>query len=168
MVSRPQPRMNRRPRGLVLPLVLVFALVLALLLGAALEGSLLETRGVAFRSEAMRARNLAETALELLVRRTLVRWDAGGEHCAVDSYCSADFPAVAAVLARAEPAWTARALLRPAAVRAPSLAAQATASSARSYVQHHLEAVVTIDGPAPVSLAAGLVLPVARAPGGRP
>jgi len=145
--------------GVVLPTVLLFALVLALLVGAALRDSALAARSVAWRLEAARARNLADAALELLVRRTAARWPDGGEHCAADRYCAEDYPSLRALLAGAPVDWTVSVALVPPSVLPAARGDTASASSAARYRWRRLEARVRIDGPAPVALAAGLALP---------
>jgi Tfp pilus assembly protein PilX len=148
--------------------VLVFALVLALLVGAALQGSALQARSAAWEWQAARARNFAETALELLLRRAAQRWPDGGVHCDADRYCPADFPAVGSLLARTPAGWAVTAELAPPSVRALPSGTAADASSARAYRWRVLEARVRIDGPVPVSLAAGLFLPAVAGEGEAP
>ncbi|KGE03724.1 hypothetical protein HRUBRA_01661 [Pseudohaliea rubra DSM 19751] len=139
-------------------MVLIFALVIAMLVGAALQSSALEARSAAWRWEAVRARNFAETALELLLRRTAQRWTEGGEYCPRDQYCAADFPVLASLLEEVPDPWRVSVSLTPPSVL-PTLRDPAReASSARAYRRIQLEARVRIDGPAPVSLAAGLAL----------
>ena len=151
-------RREARRAGVALPTMLVFALVVAMLVGAALQHSALEARGAAWSREAARARNFAEVALELLLRRTAERWATGGESCPEDQYCVGDFPALAAFLETAPANWVISvSLVAPSVLAAQRDRAQA-ASSARAYERRQLEARVRIDGPAPVSLAAGLAL----------
>ncbi|MHA7816196.1 MAG: hypothetical protein ACX93N_06955 [Pseudohaliea sp.] len=145
--------------GVVLPTVLVLSLAVALMVGAALRESALEARGAAWRWEAIRARNFAETALELLLRRTEERWHAGSEHCPVDQYCASDFPSLSAFLEEAPAHWVVSVSLAPPSVRPRPREEISGASSARVYRRQRIEARVRIDGPAPVALAAGLVLP---------
>jgi hypothetical protein len=141
-----------------LPTVLVFALVVAMLAGAALQHSLRETRAAAWSGEAARARNFAEVALELLLRRTAERWTSGGRLCAADQYCAGDFPALAAFLETAPGEWVISVSLAAPSIPALRRDRAQAASSARAYERRQLEARVRIDGPAPVSLAAGLAL----------
>jgi hypothetical protein len=141
-----------------LPTVLVFALVVAMLVGAALQHSALEARGAAWSRDAARARNFAEVALELLLRRTAERWATGGGHCPVDQYCAEDFPSLAAFLETAPEDWVLSVSLSAPSVLAALRDRAPVASSARAYQQRQLEARVRIDGPAPVALAAGLAL----------
>lgn len=157
-----------RLAGIALPTVLVFALVIAMLVGAALQGSALEARSAAWRWEAARARNFAETVLELLLRRTAERWSGGAEHCAVDEYCAEDFPALASFLDEAPGNWVVSVSLAAPSVLPALRDRAAEASSARAYARTQLEARVRIDGPAPVSLAAGLALPSVTVAGAVP
>jgi hypothetical protein len=139
-----------------------------MLVGAALQGSALEARSAAWRWEAARARNFAETALELLLRRTAERWTAGAEHCAGDQYCAEDFPALATFLEEAPERWSVSvSITEPSVLPVPRDQAGA-ASSARAYARRQLEARVRIDGLAPVALAAGLSLPSVVAAGVAP
>ncbi len=147
-----------RRAGVALPAVLVFALVVAMLVVAALQQSALETRGAAWSREAARARNFAEVALELLLRRTAERWASGGGHCPADQYCAEDFPALAALLETAPEDWVLSVSLAAPTVPAPPRDPAPVASSARAYERRELEARVRVDGPAPVALAAGLAL----------
>jgi len=153
-------RSKRDSSGLILPMVLVFALVVALRVGAAMHGSTLDARSAAWQLQAARARNFAETALDLLVRRTAERWPDGGVHCAADRYCRGDFPTLGALLSRAPAGWNVTVALVPATVAAPLRPGTADASSAVAYRSRSLEARVRVDGPVPVSLAVGLVLPL--------
>ncbi|MEQ8265255.1 hypothetical protein [Pseudohaliea sp.] len=152
------PRQGARRGGVALPTVLVFALVAAMLAGAALQHSMLETRAAAWSGEAARARNFAGVALELLLRRTAERWTSGGRLCAADQYCAGDFPALAAFLETAPGEWVISVSLAAPSVPALRRDRAQAASSARAYERRQLEARVRIDGPAPVSLAAGLAL----------
>ena len=159
---------KRRLAGVALPTVLVFALLVAMLVGAALQGSALEARSAAWRWEALRARNYAETALELLLRRTAERWSGSAEHCAVDAYCAEDFPALASFLDEAPGNWVVSVSLEAPSVLPALRDRTGEASSARAYARTQLEARVRIDGPAPVSLAAGLALPSVTVAGAVP
>ena len=154
--------------GVVLPSVLMLSLVVALMVGAALRESALESRSAAWRWEAIRARNFAETALELLLRRTEERWHAGSEHCPVDQYCAPDFPALTAFLEEAPAQWVVSVSLTAPSVLPRLRDETSRASSARFYRRQGIEARVRIDGPAPIALAAGLALPSVAIPGAEP
>jgi Tfp pilus assembly protein PilX len=151
---------SNRVAGVALPGVLAFALAIAMLVAAALHQSTLEARGIGYRKEAAAARNFAEATLELLVRSVIERWPDGGEACAVDDYCAADFPRVEALLSRAPAPWAISAVLVPSSAQRVMREDSAEASSARAYRWRFLEAQVRIAGPAPVAVAAGLALPL--------
>jgi hypothetical protein len=149
----------------VLPAVLVYSLLIALVSVSALRGSAVEIRVGARQQEMQRANNLADVLVEMLARRVVERWPEGGVYCSARRYCEQDFPSLAALLDEIPPGWQVDVDLLPSDVLPTLRHPTAQASSAGVYQWHYLDATVSIDGSVQVSRALGLALPVVVAGG---
>jgi hypothetical protein len=142
-----------------LPAVLLISLALMVIVRGTFEVSLLEARAAGVHRDRIEARNAAGVLLDQLVARVMERWPGGSGACAFDTYCAQDFPRVERLRERFADKGVVTLTLGPPAHLTVPRSSEERVSSASASRYRLLEARVRIDGPSPVFIAEGIVLP---------